>query len=175
MQFLLECLEWLPYLLPLMGIAWAPRTWIAGELVTASNMNTHVRDHLNAIRARETTTSTGTQNDYSVDGAFVYLVCNNASALTITGIVLNGGNIDGARLYIEAINSGVTFKHQDTGSAAANRIIAGTGADVSIVAGDRVLLFYDDTDDRWRLGLVSVASAGGGDIGWADVMTIMGA
>jgi hypothetical protein len=31
-------------------MAWtAPRTWVAAEVVTASNMNTHVRDNLKAI------------------------------------------------------------------------------------------------------------------------------
>ena len=33
-------------------MAWTtPRTWVAGETVTASLMNTHVRDNLNAIAA----------------------------------------------------------------------------------------------------------------------------
>lgn len=31
-------------------MAWTtPRTWVAGEIVTAANMNTHVRDNLKAI------------------------------------------------------------------------------------------------------------------------------
>ena len=31
-------------------MAWTtPRTWVAGELVTASIMNTHVRDNLTAL------------------------------------------------------------------------------------------------------------------------------
>jgi hypothetical protein len=119
-------------------------------------MNTHVRDHLNALRARETTTLTGTQNNFVVDGAFVFLVANNASALTLTGIALSGGNIDGARLFIDAINSNVIFKHQDTGSSAANRFITGSGSDITLQAGDRALLFYDDTVDRWRVGIVSL-------------------
>lgn len=35
-------------------MAWtAARTWVAGELVTAAIMNTHIRDNLNALRERE--------------------------------------------------------------------------------------------------------------------------
>lgn len=31
-------------------MAWtSPRTWVAGEVVTAANMNTHVRDNMNAL------------------------------------------------------------------------------------------------------------------------------
>ena len=35
-------------------MAWtSPRTWAAGETVTAALLNTHLRDNLNAIRERE--------------------------------------------------------------------------------------------------------------------------
>jgi hypothetical protein len=34
-------------------MAWStPRTWVAGETLTASNMNTHLRDNLNAVAER---------------------------------------------------------------------------------------------------------------------------
>lgn len=54
-------------------MAWtAPRTWVVGEVATAAQLNTHLRDNLNAIgphvRVRKTTTesvtnSTTLQND----------------------------------------------------------------------------------------------------------------
>lgn len=40
-------------------MAWtAPRTWVAGETVTAALLNTHVRDDLNALTVGEVTTVT---------------------------------------------------------------------------------------------------------------------
>ena len=40
------------YVLPFALGAWtAPRTWVAGELVTAAQFNTHIRDNENELRA----------------------------------------------------------------------------------------------------------------------------
>jgi len=47
-------------------MAWtAPRTWVAGETVTAALLNTHIRDNLNAIGGAWTT-YTPTVNGYPI-------------------------------------------------------------------------------------------------------------
>ncbi len=97
----------------LLGIVWAPRTWVAGELVTASNLNIQLRDHLNAARAKQTTALTGSQDDFALDGPFVYLRCTNAARLTLTGIQADGGNVDGARIIIEATDDEVALTRED--------------------------------------------------------------
>jgi hypothetical protein len=38
------------FALVIFGLWTTPRTWVAGELVTASMMNTHVRDNMNAVK-----------------------------------------------------------------------------------------------------------------------------
>lgn len=66
-------------------MAWtAPRTWVSSEVVTAAQMNAHIRDNLNAINGfvRKTadesvTSSTTLQNDdhllYTIDATGTYL------------------------------------------------------------------------------------------------------
>ena len=58
--------------------AWtAPRTWVAGELVTASIMNTHVRDNL--LHAKE-------QVNIALDRALVIGFGDTAGSVLTTGV-----------------------------------------------------------------------------------------
>lgn len=41
----------------------APRTWVAGEIVTAGEMNTHVRDNLNALNPAPSSTPPASPTD----------------------------------------------------------------------------------------------------------------
>lgn len=66
-------------------MAWtAPRTWVAGEILTAGNMNTHVRDNLNALSTHRHTGSAG-------DGAVLVnaerVVKNTSQVVTVSGTV----------------------------------------------------------------------------------------
>ena len=121
-------------------------------------MNTNIRDHLNETLRSQTSTLTGTQDDFALDGPFSYLKLNNASALTITGALVDSGNIDGSRVIFEALNSTVTLSHQSTGSSSANRFINDTGADIILGAGERANLFYDTANTRWRVGKASTGA-----------------
>jgi hypothetical protein len=143
-------------------MAWTtPRTWVAGELVTSTIMNTHVRDNLNAIVAGQraldglsftdvTITTTGTVNDWA-PGTGVNVRCNNASALVINGIV---PQFDGEIRILEAINSTVQVVNQAGGSSAANRIITASSYGQIVSLGGRIGLKYDGTTDRWRVFFV---------------------
>ncbi len=108
---------------------------------------------------RYTTTATGTQNDWDIDAAAAsfqpgILRCNNATALTITGIVAPS---DGRLLLIEAVGAGaVSLADQSGSSSAVNRIITGVGATTTLAAGTgRALLRYDATTQRWRVLMTS--------------------
>lgn len=105
----------------LVGFIWAPKTWTPGELVSAASMNTNIRDHLNEMLRTQSTSLTGTQDDLDLDGPFTNLRCANASALVVTGALVDGGNLDGARVIVEAQSSSVTLKHEDSGSTSSNR------------------------------------------------------
>lgn len=117
----------------------------------------------------ETTTLTGTQNDFDLDAAFTHLRCNNASALTLTGFTVAGGApTAGSRVIIQNVGSStVRIADQDAGSAAANRIDTPSTRGQIIGAGGVIQLVYDDTDSRWKMIAVepgtpiTVAHAGG--------------
>lgn len=148
---------WWLFLLPFVGFVWAPKTWTPGELVSAAAMNTNIRDHLNENLRTQATALTGNQDDFALDGPIVYLKCNNATALVLRGGLIDSGNLDGAKVIIEALNAAVTLKNQDAGSATANRIITLYGDDLEMVAGERVLIVYDGTATRWRASRVGVS------------------
>jgi hypothetical protein len=78
------------------------------------------------------------------------------AARNITGIASSLGvgavNTD-MQLHI-LINNGanaVTLKHEDGASAAANRFLCSTGADVVLSANQSATLIYDLTATRWRV------------------------
>lgn len=152
MNEIIALIDWWWLLLPLISFVWAPKTWTPGELVSAASLNTNIRDHLNENLRTQATTDTGTEDDFAIDGPFAYLKCNNATALTISGLLIDSGNVDGAKIIIEALNSTVTLKNQDAGSATSNRIITATGGDLLIATPERLLLIYDGTASRWRTG-----------------------
>lgn len=154
----ISLLDW-SWLLLLLGFVWAPRTWSPGELVSAAAMNTNIRDHLNEGLRTQATALTGNQDDFALDGPFTDLKCNNASALVIRGALIDSGNVDGARIIVEAHNSTVTFKDQDAGSATANRIITPDAADLVLAAFGRALMVYDGTATRWRVSRISYSDS----------------
>lgn len=101
----------------------------------------------------QTTTSTGTVNDFALTSGAGFLRANNATALTLTGLA---AGTDGQRVTIVSIGAGsVTLTDQAAGSTAANRIITGTGGALTLPAGSGgVTLLYDATTARWRVNPV---------------------
>src|SRR5208282_4757346 len=78
----------------------------------------------------------------------------------LTGIA---GGADGRVLtLIKAGNQARTVKNNDTtDSTAANVIITGTGADISMPIGSSISLVYDATATVWRVSSGTVATTGG--------------
>lgn len=113
-----------------------------------------IYDALDGRWSELTTTSTGSQNNFSITSGGLEadaLRCNNASALTLTGIAAPATPAKPAkRLIIEPVGAGtVSLADQSGSSTAANRII--TGLNETVVITGPVMLVYDDTTDRWRL------------------------
>lgn len=98
----------------------------------------------------QTTTVTGTQNDFALTTAASVLRVNNATLTTFTGFA---AGTDGQSVTVEAVGAGVVaLTNQSASSAAANRIIAGLAGTVTLVPGSgRAILRYDATSARWRL------------------------
>jgi hypothetical protein len=112
-----------------------------------------VYDVVDARWEENTTTSTGSQNNFDISDADV-LRCNNASLLTLTGIAAPASPAKpGKRLIIYSVGAGqVDLANQSASSTAANRIINGVTGTISLAAGyGRAVLVYDDTTDRWRV------------------------
>lgn len=107
-----------------------------------------------ADRALVTTTAIGTQHDFDpgIVGRPMMIRLNNATLLTITGF-LSSHAYDGQSLVLANIGtSQVDLRHQNTGSAAAGRLInVATSGNTSLAPGGSAEYLYDSTTARWRL------------------------
>lgn len=96
-----------------------------------------------------TTTATGNQDNFDVDDAGL-LVCNNATVITLRGILAGSA---GKFLRIVSKGAGpVYLNNEDTNSTAANRILTRfpvTTNSLVIGAGGSAVLWYDAVAARW--------------------------
>lgn len=98
------------------------------------------------------------QNNYSLGDGLLFRLSSDITR-TITGLA--GGT--GGRLVVLA-NVGaadIIVANESVASAAANRILTGTGADVTLTPGAVSALIYDSLSQRWRF-LASASGGGGG-------------
>src|SRR5690554_5024964 len=67
-------------------MAWTtPRTWVASELVTATLLNTHLRDNLNALKNPSVTRRTETAGTFTTSSTSFVTVTNGEIELVTTG------------------------------------------------------------------------------------------
>ena len=138
-----------------------PVTRAAGYVIPASEWAQNTVDNPIALKAlidavspwavSQSTTSTGTQNDFAITtGApIVYLRANNASALTLTGFV---APTTAVILEIASVGAGQVNLSNLTGSTADNQIANGVTGTISLAAGSgRARLIYDLTTAKWRV------------------------
>lgn len=91
---------------------------------------------------------TADQNDYNPGTGSNFRLSTDA-ARTVTGFA---GGADGRLMLIANVGSfNLVLANQNAGSVAANRIVTGTGADVTVAADDTAILIYDSVSSRWRL------------------------
>jgi hypothetical protein len=120
--------------------------------------------------------STGETNDYNPTGGMfgdgqassTWLRINaHASGSTLTGIVpywIGSTGSQGPIRMIQAIGGPLTLANEDTSSSAANRFNFPGGKDITIGAGESILIIYDQqgggslVSARWRLFGVSGGS-----------------
>lgn len=125
-----------------------------GATIVVDGANNRVGDHnitTGAITSAAASPAqiTADQNDYAITLAVVHRLTTDA-ARNITGFVAGA---DLRPLEIWNVGSqNIVLQNQNAGSAAANRIITGTGADITVVPDDVVRLRYDAATARWRVG-----------------------
>lgn len=133
----------------------------ANQVLTSDGTDVAWATPASASATEQTTTSTGTQDNFSLSASVTYLRCNNASALTFDGFTV-GGNAPaaGAVVIIDNVGSStVKVAHQNTGSTAANRVICPSTNGQIIGAGGRMQLIYDATTSRWREEIIEPGTA----------------
>jgi hypothetical protein len=101
---------------------------------------------------------TANQNDYVLTGsAFQRLNCTTAADITGIAPPTSGAHVDGRMIRLVSVGTAtVTLKHNDTGSAAANRIYMHGGNHTSLTVNEWADLVYDSTDNGsgaagWRI------------------------
>lgn len=93
---------------------------------------------------------TANTNDWNIPlQSFSSFRIDANGAVNVTGIVASSNGRD-----VEIVNHGanvITFTNQDVLSAAANRIITGTGAAIALAQDQWIMLKYDPVTVRWRV------------------------
>lgn len=101
---------------------------------------------------------TSNQNNYattdstSVNGNSVpvgVLRLSSDASRDITGFA--DGDTNRRLLILNVGSNNIVLKNQNAGSTAINRIITGTGGDLTIAADTARSLYYDSTTQRWRV------------------------
>lgn len=150
-------------------MAWTtPRTWIPGELLTASLLNTHLRDNLLdrynnggifhsyvAFDAVITPTQINSSaNDYSPTG---FTTCNmmrlsgSGGSQQITGFAAPSPPYGRLCRLFNIGPAQLNFLHESTDSSANNRIITTTLTTIVLTLDDPGSIWYDVITQRWRL------------------------
>ena len=113
----------------------------------SSSSSSQSRSSSSWQRMRPPAQVTANRDNYPLPDATVLRMSSDA-ARDITGFA---DGTDGRLLII--LNTGaqnIVLKHQSGNSTAANRIVANSGADLTLAANQLALLIYDVTSKRWR-------------------------
>jgi hypothetical protein len=101
---------------------------------------------------------TANQNDYVLTGsAFQRLNCTTAADITGIAPPTGGAHVDGRMIRLVSVGAEtVTLKHNDSDSAAANRIYMSSGNHLALAVNEWADLVYDSTDNGsgaagWRV------------------------
>lgn len=106
---------------------------------------------------------TANQNDYELGIGSMFRLSSDASR-TITGF--HGGVSGEGMIIVNVGSNNIVLANQSASSGAINRIITGTGANITLSADDVALLFYDSVTERWR---VQEAPGGTGGAGFTEL------
>lgn len=143
-------------------MAWTtPRTWIAGELVTASICNTHIRDNLQnryddggvlhsyhqrtGFISESLGADVNNWNPTGLSTCSIIRITASGATRSITGITAQPA---GTVLTLVNVNvNNLNCNTEDANSTAANRFVLGA----TITANTGRSFWYDSGTARWRL------------------------
>jgi len=89
-------------------------------------------------------------NDYAPSNASTWRLSSNASR-NITGLQNDYVMVGRILTIINVGSNNIVLQNQNTGSTSGNRIITGTGADLTLAADKSAQLIYDFTSSKWRV------------------------
>lgn len=133
-------------------MAWTtPRTWVAGEIVTAALMNVHVRDNLDDLNDRMDLAVQEVQEEVTTldgNGSIAFsteattIVLNGAGAADVNGMSIPP-RAPWQMVIVNVTASTATLKHEDgTETTPAKRFILPNDTDLGLGLGDGLLLKY---------------------------------
>jgi hypothetical protein len=105
---------------------------------------------------------TANQNNYAFpspgNADYIFQRLSSDTSRSITGLA---GGSDGKKYLIANIGANnIVFADDSPSSLAANRILTGTGDDLTLLPNQLVMAIYDNGTQRWRLGAKSGGSVG---------------
>lgn len=103
------------------------------------------------------TALTGSDQDLS-PGRDQIIKVTNASLSSIRSV---SPAVQGFLILVNGTGATVTIKNESSGATAANRIVTGTGVDLSVKDGASIILAYDTNSTRWRVTGGSGSGSGG--------------
>lgn len=116
-----------------------------------------------------TTDSSTTGAGQSISPTKSIIRLTNASLTSINNIAAPTGTFQYMLVVLNGTGGALTITN-NSGGTAANRIITGTGADLSLTDGASIWLFYDTTSTRWRV----IGGSGGGGAGFGSANQLLG-
>lgn len=110
----------------------------------------HTHTHTDISNALTTLSQfSSNQNDLALGSGGIIRI-SSSGALNITGFVASSGG--DARLLSNVGSSSIMLKHNDNGSSANNRILCVGSTDFEIQSNGSAAIYYDDIDNKWRVG-----------------------
>jgi hypothetical protein len=120
-----------------------PKTWFAGELVTANLLNTHLRDNLNALHARPKVVYKDNACSYSTSSSTLVDVDSSNLSLSLD---TTGGDV------LVLVNATVSV----SGSYWTDRVNLGVTCDGALTAVRPQVTRYGSNDNMINITLVAV-------------------
>lgn len=131
-------------------MAWtAPKTWVTDEVVTAGDMNTHVRDNLNDLNDRVSDTIENVGND---------LVATNetTTSTTYTDLTTSGPSVTVTTGTTVLVVISSTMRCTSAGAGGMYASVAVSGATTIAAVDTRALLFEPaSAGEYWKASFIA--------------------
>jgi hypothetical protein len=133
-----------------------PFTWASGDVInlTAVIPIAEYNGGINLAASISPAALGADVNDYNPTGLLTtnYVRMDaGAGNRNITGLTAPSSGSTVLTLVNVGASNNLVLKHQNAGSAAGNRFISSTGADITLTPEQQATVWYDRTTLRWRI------------------------